>query len=232
MKMMKKITAAALAAGLMGTIAVTANAADEIGLYATPIELGEKVSDTIPYDESGSLSHYKDGKNYKDYQITIPKDGTLVIVYDANIGCSKICLYRKDTKVAMNNAITSTIIGKRDWKLEQLEWNPNVGKYTGTIQYEVVKGDHFIRVGRAYEYLRGWGELGNGTFNLTAYMKKPGDTNHDGKVSAADATAVLKDAVGIEKLSGIAAANADMNDDGKINAADATAILKSVVGLS
>ena len=114
-----------------------------------------------------------------------------------------------------------------------MKWDPNVGIYAGTIQYKVVKGNHFIRVSRHHHYvINSSGKLGNGTFNLTAYMKKPGDTNHDGKISAADATAVLKDTVGIEKLSGIAAANADMNDDGKINAADATAILKSVVGLA
>ena len=81
MKMMKKITAAALAAGLMGTIAVTANAEDAIGsYYNTTLTIDKTVSDTIPYDEGDSL-RYNDGSNYKDYKIAIPEDGTLERVH-------------------------------------------------------------------------------------------------------------------------------------------------------
>ena len=236
MKMMKKITAAALAAALMGTIAVTANAKYVVGYYSIPIELGEMVSDTVPYNEGDYYFEYNNGSNYKDYKITNPEDGTLVLVYEANISSSDIRLYRDDTRVEMTGLSGFPTIGtfyfvsttNRERVSTCLEWNPDVGKFAGVIQYKVVKGDHIIGVRRSYYT----GRKGYGTFNLTAYMKNPGDANNDGKVSAADATAILKDAVGIEKLSGIAAANADMNDDGKINAADATAILKSVVGLA
>lgn len=61
---------------------------------------------------------------------------------------------------------------------------------------------------------------------------KPGDVNGDGKITAADVTAVIKHIVEINKLSGINWANADVNDDGKITAADATTILKQVSGMS
>lgn len=235
---MKKITAAALAAALMaGTVSVTASADYyEIGSFATPIDLGEKVSDTIPYDESGHFYYttfgndyyYEDDKNYKDYKITVHNDGTLLIAYDANIGSSVIRLYRDDTKVAMDNQKITTTTG--DNGSTWLYWNENVGIYAGVIQYEVVKGDHFIRVGRVGK--NGDGTLGYGTINLTAQMKYAGDANGDGKVNATDATAVLKHVVEINKLSGFGLVNADANGDGKINATDATTILKQVVGLS
>ena len=59
---------------------------------------------------------------------------------------------------------------------------------------------------------------------------KKGDANCDGKVTAEDATAVLKHLAGIMELSYIGSVNADMDQNGKVTAADATAILKLLVG--
>ena len=61
---------------------------------------------------------------------------------------------------------------------------------------------------------------------------KKGDANCDGKVTAEDATAVLKHLAGITELSYIGSVNADMDQNGKVTAADATAILKLLVGKS
>ncbi|MDE7400362.1 MAG: dockerin type I repeat-containing protein [Oscillospiraceae bacterium] len=59
-----------------------------------------------------------------------------------------------------------------------------------------------------------------------------GDANCDGRVTAADATAVLKHLVGSITLSNQGYKNADMDDSGNITAADATAILKLLVSKS
>ena len=61
---------------------------------------------------------------------------------------------------------------------------------------------------------------------------KKGDANCDGKVTAADATAILKHLTGIMELSYVGSVNADMDQNGKVTAADATAILKMLVGKS
>ncbi|MBD5111633.1 MAG: hypothetical protein HDT42_03755 [Ruminococcaceae bacterium] len=61
---------------------------------------------------------------------------------------------------------------------------------------------------------------------------KKGDANCDGKVTAEDATAVLKHLAGITELSYMGSVNADMDQNGKVTAADATAILKLLVGKS
>ena len=58
-----------------------------------------------------------------------------------------------------------------------------------------------------------------------------GDANGDGKLNTADATAVLRHAAGIEKLTGFAWNCADYNSDGKVNTADATAILRYCAGM-
>ena len=59
-----------------------------------------------------------------------------------------------------------------------------------------------------------------------------GDANCDGRVTAEDATAVLKHLAGIIQLSNQGCKNADMDDNDKVTAADATAILKSLVNKS
>lgn len=57
----------------------------------------------------------------------------------------------------------------------------------------------------------------------------PGDMSNDGVLNAMDASAVLKDIVGLE--SGVNPLVADFNGDGNVNAMDASAILKRIVGL-
>lgn len=52
-----------------------------------------------------------------------------------------------------------------------------------------------------------------------------------GKHTAKDATAILKDVVGIQKLTGADRAAADLDSDGYITAKDATYVLKIVAGL-
>lgn len=57
----------------------------------------------------------------------------------------------------------------------------------------------------------------------------PGDADNDGVLSALDASAVLKEAVGMAKSAN--AAVCDFNGDGEVNALDAAAVLKAVVGV-
>lgn len=57
-----------------------------------------------------------------------------------------------------------------------------------------------------------------------------GDMNNDGAMTAADASAILKQIVGI--ANGANPEMADLNGDGKVTAADASAILKRIVGLA
>lgn len=57
----------------------------------------------------------------------------------------------------------------------------------------------------------------------------PGDADNDGVLSALDASAVLKEAVGMAKSAN--AAVCDFNGDGEVNALDAAAVLKAVVGI-
>ena len=57
----------------------------------------------------------------------------------------------------------------------------------------------------------------------------PGDADNDGILSALDASAVLKEIVGMAKSAN--AAVCYFNGDGEVNALDAAAVLKAVVGL-
>lgn len=58
-----------------------------------------------------------------------------------------------------------------------------------------------------------------------------GDTNCDGKITAADASQILRSLVGLSEMTLRGAANGDVNGDGVISAADAAMILRYVVGL-
>lgn len=238
----KKITAAALAAVLMaGTVSLTASAADAIGTNATTIQLGEKVSDTIPYDEDDFYRnnggeawesfHYDNGSNYKDFAVSTPKDGKLVLLFDVAIDRFHIDIYKADPKEEMNYDITTTTgdIGRGNG---DCIWDSTAGTYVGIAQLNVVEeNEYLVRIKRCTRYDKG-GFSGSGDLKIAAQMKYAGDANNDGKINATDATAVLKHVVGIDKLSGVNWANADANGDGKINATDATTILKQVVGLS
>ena len=62
----------------------------------------------------------------------------------------------------------------------------------------------------------------------TAVSTVKGDADGDGKISAKDATAILKHVAKTETLNEAGEKNADVNGDGKVTAADATAILKHV----
>ena len=57
----------------------------------------------------------------------------------------------------------------------------------------------------------------------------PGDADNDGVLSALDASAILKEIVGMAKSAN--AAVCDFNGDGEVNALDAAAALKAVVGI-
>ena len=59
----------------------------------------------------------------------------------------------------------------------------------------------------------------------------PGDLDDDGQISAADAIRVLRHAVGLEELAGLALNMADVNGDGGVDAGDAVLILRMAVGL-
>lgn len=63
---------------------------------------------------------------------------------------------------------------------------------------------------------------------VCGFSDLPGDMSNDGVLNAMDASAVLKDIVGLE--SGVNPLMADFNGDGNVNAMDASAILKRIVG--
>ena len=67
-------------------------------------------------------------------------------------------------------------------------------------------------------------------FTVPAAYEK-GDVNANGKLDAADATQVLRFAVGIAVPTEDQLNRADMNNNGKADAGDATTILRKVVGL-
>lgn len=64
---------------------------------------------------------------------------------------------------------------------------------------------------------------------LCEFSNLPGDMSNDGILNAVDASAILKDIVGLE--SGANPLMADLNGDGNVNAMDASAVLKRIVGL-
>lgn len=66
---------------------------------------------------------------------------------------------------------------------------------------------------------------------LSEYSGLSGDMNNDGKLTAADATAILKYVVGLSDNGKHNLLAADFDGNGKINARDALTILKRVVGL-
>lgn len=77
--------------------------------------------------------------------------------------------------------------------------------------------------------LPGVAEKGDYIAMLCEFSNLPGDMSNDGVLNAVDASAILKDIVGLE--SGANPLMADFNGDGNVNAVDASAILKNIVGL-
>ena len=69
------------------------------------------------------------------------------------------------------------------------------------------------------------------SFSLVAFAAKLGDTNGDGKVTAADALLVLQASAGLRTLDSAQKARADYNKDGKVSAVDARKILQVVAEL-
>ena len=72
-------------------------------------------------------------------------------------------------------------------------------------------------------------EKGDYIAMLCEFSNLPGDMSNDGILNAVDASAILKDIVGLE--SGANPLMADFNGDVNVNAMDASAILKRIVGL-
>ena len=77
--------------------------------------------------------------------------------------------------------------------------------------------------------LPGVTEKGDYIVMLCEFSDLPGDMSNDGILNAVDASAILKDIVGLE--SGANPLMADFNGDGNVNAVDASAVLKRIVGL-
>ncbi len=73
-------------------------------------------------------------------------------------------------------------------------------------------------------------EKGDYVVMLCEFSDRPGDMNNDGVMNEKDASAILKDIVGLEP--GKNPLMADFNGDGHMNAMDASAILKRIVGLA
>ena len=78
-------------------------------------------------------------------------------------------------------------------------------------------------------FLPGVTEKGDYIAMLCEFSDLPGDMSNDGILNAVDASAILKDIVGLE--SGANPLMADFNGDGNVNAVDASSILKKIVGL-
>lgn len=78
-------------------------------------------------------------------------------------------------------------------------------------------------------FLPGVTEKGDYIAMLCEFSDLQGDMSNDGILNAVDASAILKDIVGLE--SGANPLMADFNGDGNINAVDASSILKKIVGL-
>ena len=78
-------------------------------------------------------------------------------------------------------------------------------------------------------FLPGVTEKGDYIAMLCEFSNLPGDMSNDGVLNAVDASAILKDIVGLE--SGANPLMADFNGDGNVNAVDASSILKRIVGL-
>ncbi|CCY17818.1 dockerin type I repeat [Eubacterium sp. CAG:786] len=78
-------------------------------------------------------------------------------------------------------------------------------------------------------FLPGVTEKGDYIVMLCEFSDLPGDMSNDGVLNTMDASAILKDIVGLE--SGVNPLMADFNGDGNVNAMDASAILKRIVGL-
>ena len=72
-------------------------------------------------------------------------------------------------------------------------------------------------------------EKGDYIAMLCEFSDLQGDMSNDGILNAVDASAILKDIVGLE--SGANPLMADFNGDGNVNAVDASSILKKIVGL-
>lgn len=78
-------------------------------------------------------------------------------------------------------------------------------------------------------FLPGVTEKGDYIAMLCEFSDLQGDMSNDGILNAVDASAILKDIVGLE--SGANPLVADFNGDGNVNAVDASSILKNIVGL-
>lgn len=78
-------------------------------------------------------------------------------------------------------------------------------------------------------FLPGVTEKGDYIAMLCEFSDLQGDMSNDGILNAVDASAILKDIVGLE--SGANPLMADFNGDGNVNAVDASSILKKIVGL-
>lgn len=78
-------------------------------------------------------------------------------------------------------------------------------------------------------FLPGVTEKGDYIAMLCEFSDLQGDMSNDGILNAVDASAILKDIVGLE--SGANPLMADFNGDGNVNAVDASSILKNIVGL-
>ena len=73
--------------------------------------------------------------------------------------------------------------------------------------------------------------LAMSVFGLAAFAARNGDLDADNKVTAADARAILRAAVGLDKLNATQQSYADLDMDGNVTAADARLALRISVGL-
>ena len=102
----------------------------------------------------------------------------------------------------------------------------NVYKLNGGV----LEFQRCVKVGKdGSAIIPGADAVGGYVVMVCVFSDIPGDMSNDGVLNAMDASAVLKDIVGLE--SGANPLMADFNGDGNVNAMDASAVLKRIVGL-
>ena len=97
--------------------------------------------------------------------------------------------------------------------------------WAGYWSYDYSKKLNYARIYTTKNsYAESWAKNNNVTSKLL------GDVNDDGKINSKDASLVLRNYVGTEKLDDYKMFAANVNNDGKINSKDASLILKYYVG--
>lgn len=172
MKKFGKIMTCLLAVVLLVTGLTIGAAAESIYDTASAIQSGKKYS--------ARLYNYEDTA---DYKITVAKNGTLKLNFDAQISFMYIYVYDADgnpLEVADINLTAYTsdyILSSRSGQTHfSSKWNYTTEHLKGTVTYAVGKGTYYIR------FFRGSGS-GNGKLSFTATYPSSSSSSKSAKIS-------------------------------------------------